>query len=76
MYSLTKHMRERHQQHATSLDPVFKDAEGNVATLPKPRANLDTACQEGYRTWIEGLTERINSTLHPQLPGEFKLIIA
>jgi len=65
-------MRERHRGEEYPLNPAFKDGDGNVMTLPKPRGNLDPEYQEGYRQWIGGLVERINSTFHPRLPGELK----
>lgn len=66
-------MRERHQGEEYPLNPAFKDGDGNAMTLPRPRGNLDPKYQEGYRLWIGGLVERINSTFHPRLPGELKL---
>lgn len=68
-------MRERQQGEEYPLNPAFKDGGGNVMTLPRPQGNLDPKYQEGYRLWIGGLVERINSTFHPHLPGELKLKI-
>jgi len=38
-----------HQGEGYPLNPAFKDGDGNVMTLPKPRGNLDLEYQEGYR---------------------------
>lgn len=64
-------MRERHQGEYP-LNPAFKDGDGNVTTLPRPRGNLDPKYREGYRLQIGGLVERINSMFHNRLPGELK----
>ena len=72
LHTLTKHVRERHKEEEYPLNQAFKDGDGNVMTLPRPRVNLDPKYQEGYRLWIGGLVERINSTFHPRLPGEIK----
>ena len=69
LYSLNKHLRERHQGVNALENPVFKGAEGNTTLLPKPRENLNEAREEGYRMWLDGLIERMNATLHPRLPG-------
>lgn len=71
-YSLKKHVREKHQWvNETALVPVFKDSEGVITSLPKPR-KLDegSGTLEGYKLWVNGLIERINSTFHPRLPGK------
>lgn len=71
-YSLKKHVREKHQWvNETALVPVFKDSEGVITSLPKPQ-KLDegSGMLEGYKLWVNGLIERINSMFHPRLPGK------
>lgn len=70
LYSLSKHVRERHEIE-NELLPVFKDQEGKMASVPKPRDQLPPQMLQGYKIWIAGLVERINSTFHPRLPGKY-----
>lgn len=74
LYSLTKHVRECQQGEEYSMNPAFKDGNGNVTTLPRPRGNLDPKYQEGYRLGIGGLVERMKCTFHPRLPGKLQLL--
>ena len=74
LYSLPKHVRERHQGEEYFMNPAFKDGDGNVTTLPTPQGNLDPKYQEGYRLWIGSLVERMKSTFHPCLPGKLQLL--
>ena len=74
LYSLSKHMRERHEIE-NELLPAFKDQEGKMASVPKPRDRLPQHMLQGYKIWIAGLVERINSTFHPRLPGKHKHIV-
>ena len=70
-YSLKKHVRERHDgTDEDSLVPVFKDDKGEIFQFT-PEKSLGACHQSGYQTWLAGLTERMNSTFHPRLPGEF-----
>ena len=69
LYSLNKHMRERHEIE-NELSPAFKDQDGKMASVPKPRDRVPQQMLQGYKTWIAGLVERINSTFHPRLPGK------
>ena len=72
LFSLRKHVRERHEGiDEASLIPAFKDSDGKVTLLPKPREALEGESQAGYRMWLNGLIERINSTFHPRLPGKY-----
>lgn len=71
LYSLKKHVRQRHEgTDEDSLVPVFKDDKGEEFQF-RPRKSLDACHKRSYQTWLAGLTERMNSTFHPRLPGEF-----
>lgn len=68
MYSLKKHVRERHEgTDEDSLIPCFKDDDGKAIQFP--HASSVITDKAGYLTWLAGITERINSTFHPRLPG-------
>lgn len=72
LYSLKKHVRERHHSiQEDSLIPCFKDEEGKVVAVPKPREAMNAVAKAGYLMWLAGLTERLNGTFHPRLPGRF-----
>ena len=62
-------MRERHEIE-NELSPAFKDQDGKMASVPKPRDRVPQQMLQGYKIWIAGLVERINSTFHPRLPGK------
>ena len=70
LYSLNKHVRERHEIENELLS-MFKDQEGKMVSVPKPRDQLPSQMLKDYKIWIGGLVERINSTFHPRLPGEY-----
>ena len=68
LYSLKKHVRERHEgTDEDSLIPCFKDDDGKAVQFP--HASSVITDKAGYLTWLAGITERINSTFHPRLPG-------
>ena len=69
LYSLKKHVRERHEDtDEDSLKPCFKDDESKAVQVP--HASSVITDKAGYLTWLAGITERINSTFHPRLPGK------
>ena len=69
MYSLKKHVRQRHEGiDEDSLIPCFKDQDGKELQ-PAHNSSLRTD-KAGYLTWLAGITERVNSTFHPRLPGK------
>ena len=70
LYSLNKHVRERHEIENELLS-MFKDQEGKMVSVPKPRDQLPSQMLKDYKIWIGGLVERINSTFHPRLPGKY-----
>lgn len=72
LYSLSKHARERHElDESDELAPLFKDQGGKLPNVPKPRDQLTQEMLHGYKMWIAGLVERMNSTFHPRLPGKY-----
>ena len=72
LYSLTKHVRERHVHiDEASLEPRFFNEEGQETVLPVPRETLDRERVKGYQIWFSGMTERISRTFHPRLPGKY-----
>ena len=73
LYSVKKHIGEKHQGEEGTITPRFKDCKGFITPLPKPRSVLDPGSVEGYKMWLAGLIERLNSTFHPRLPGKFIL---
>jgi len=73
LYSLKKHTALRHEEtDGNPIIAVFKDSTGNVVELPQARNSLDRENHAGYKMWLSGLIERLNSTLHPRLPGKLK----
>lgn len=73
LYSIKKHTTLRHEEmDSDAIIPVFKDSKGNVVELPQARNSLDRESQAGYKMWLSGLIERLNSTFHPRLPGKLK----
>lgn len=69
LYSLKKHVRQRHEDiDEDSLIPRFKDQDGKELQ-PAHASSLRTD-KAGYLTWLAGITERVNSTFHPRLPGK------
>ena len=69
LYSLKKHVRQRHEGiDEDSLIPCFKDQDGKELQ-PAHASSLRTD-KAGYLTWLAGITERVNSTFHPRLPGK------
>jgi len=69
IYTLKKHVIKKHGEFQEStITPVFIDLAGKAAALPLPRKIQDYK-HEDYCTWLGGLTERIISTYHPNLPG-------
>ena len=73
LYSLKKHTTQRHNEVDDDLIlPVFMDSAGNEIELPQARDTLDAESKQGYKMWLSGLVERLNSTFHPRLPGKVK----
>ena len=69
LYSLKKRVRERHEDtEEDSLKLCFKDDESKAVQVP--HASSVITDKAGYLTWLAGITERINSTFHPRLPGK------
>lgn len=77
LYSLAKHVRERHDDiDENFLEPRFFNEEGKESVLPKPPETLDRERVKGYQIWLNGMTERLNSTFHPRLPGKYTVLYA
>lgn len=73
LYSIKKHTTQCHEEvDGNAIIPVFKDSTGNVVELPQARNLLDRENHAGYKMWLSGLIERLNSTFHPRLPGKIK----
>ena len=69
MYSPKKHVRQRHEGiDEDSLIPCFKDQDGKELQ-PAHDSSLTTN-KAGYLTWLAGITEPVNRTFHPRLPGK------
>lgn len=73
LYSLTKHAATRHGINDSDIVAVFQNSEGTVATPPEMKSVPDRDLV-GYKMWLAGLVERINSLFHPRLPGEYNSI--
>ena len=68
LYSLKNHVCIRHDRPDEDLlIPCFKDDDGKAVQFP--HASSEITNKAGYLTWLAGITERINSTFHPRLPG-------
>ena len=53
---------------------VFKDSTGRPVDLPLVKESLNPERRAGYKIWLSGLVEWMNSTLHPRLPGKIDSI--
>ncbi|KAJ7373273.1 hypothetical protein OS493_012862 [Desmophyllum pertusum] len=69
LYSLKKHVTQRHKDiDEDSIIPVFKDSTGKDVELPQACNSLDRESHAGFKMWLFGLIERLNSTFLPRLP--------
>lgn len=41
--------------------------EANIVSKPEVKVNTEL---EGYLTWLKGVVQQINASLHPCLPGK------
>ena len=73
LYSLKKHATQHHEDvDEDAIIPVFKDSTGNEVELPQGRQSLNRERHAGYKMWLAGLIERLNSSFHPRFPGNFQ----
>ena len=67
--SFSKHLLLKHpdQQHT----PIFKGEDGKELQPPQP-LQISNELHPGYLKWLTVLQERINETLPPDVPGNYK----
>ena len=75
LYSLEKHTTQHHASAQDTVVAVFKDSTGRPVDLPLVKELLNPERRAGYKTWLSGLVEWMNSTLRPRLPGKIDSII-
>lgn len=67
--SFSKHFQDRHPDSTVEHQKVKFFDQGVEINKPSPQLSKSTD-REGYLSWLTGITEQINASLNPCLPGK------
>lgn len=67
--SFLKHVKDRHVENVLIDNRVKFVDQGKEVEIPTVKL-LEKHDLNGYLSWLTGVTEQINASLHPCLPGK------
>lgn len=68
--ALLKHRRSKHRNAHSVKQLPFYDGQEIIAVPDPYRGTPSSNLQREYKVWLSGVTESINSALHPKVSGK------